>query len=57
MYALGEKKQLKYLVNQKKKDMMFFSMFFLCFFFFEVRKNSNMCFDNLIKIYASHQNI
>ncbi len=51
MYALGEKKQLKYLVNQKKKDMMFFSMFFLCFFFFD------MCFDNLIKIYASHQNI
>jgi hypothetical protein len=54
MYALGEKKQLKYLANQKKKDVIFSSMFFLCFVFWTEGKNSNVCFDNLIKIYAPH---
>jgi hypothetical protein len=32
MCALCENKQLKELIDQKKKDVFFYSVFFLCFF-------------------------
>jgi len=46
MCALYENKQLKYLVNQKRKDVIFSSMFLISF---------DMCFHNLIKIYVIDQ--
>jgi len=52
MCALCEKKWLKELMDQKKKDVLFFSMFFLCFFL-GLKRYFDMCFDNLIKFYAS----
>jgi len=33
MCALCDKKRLKDLVNQKRKDLIFSLMFFLCYFF------------------------
>jgi hypothetical protein len=54
MCAICEKKWLKDLMNQIKKDVICYSMFFLCILFFGVRKYFDLCFDNLINIYASH---
>jgi hypothetical protein len=53
MCAICEKKKMKNLVNRKKRDVIFPSMFFHPFFFL-VEKYFDMCFDNLIKFYASH---
>jgi len=50
--ALCEKKRLKELVDKKMKNILFSSMFFLCSFF--GLKIILMCFDKLIKFYASH---
>jgi hypothetical protein len=51
-FALCEKKRLKELVDKKMKNILFSSMLFLCFFF--GLKLILMCFDELIKFYASH---
>jgi hypothetical protein len=40
-------------MNQKKKDVIFSSMFFMDIFFW-LKNYFNMCFDHLIKFYASH---
>jgi hypothetical protein len=56
MCAICEKKWLKDVMNQINKDVIIFQCFsyVFFFFFFGLEKYFDLCFDNLIKIYASH---
>jgi hypothetical protein len=52
MYILCKTKQLKELMNQKRKNIIFSSIYVLTFFL--AKKYFDMCFDSLIKLYTSH---
>ncbi len=51
--SLCEKKWLKTLVDQKRKDVLFSSMFFIWVSFL-LKKHFYLCFDNVIKFCVSH---